>query len=838
MNSPLDNSQFLGQLELTDSSASSASGSSDYTSNLLDLNDSTPLLLPSSETWLTADSLLPTEPKVDLLSSHYLSLYDSFEAAISTLGKLSDAADDSGFNQNDMALLSHESDALIAPQNNTFSTAQNVGTLVGARSFGGTVSASDTIDFFRFQLDTQSDLNLLLSGLNADADLYLMKDFNNNGVFDSGEIIDGSIEFGSSVEAISLNNLYQGEYFMGVVQYSGSTSYQLSASASPDGGLGHDAGSLSADSFDLDFSQAYSVFSGNGNVDFGYGYGDVLNLSNLSVNNVVGWNPVAATGGGVIYNPGNGDRAFDAMSLSSGHQILMEGLDGIWFQEGYYSFNSDVLPNDPMFSEQWNLHMMGVHNAWRFTQGSDDVLIGVQDTGLGFNNNGQLHADLDGSRTFGIASNIDDDFFEGTSSHGTAVHGIIGAAGNNGIGLAGINWNSDVAHLDVFGPDQFDLDEATSLMADYATSTGRRLVVNMSLGAHGAGFGAMPALEQLIAQNADNALFVIASGNDDDGFTSYPALLNQAYDNVMAVGASWGAQDWYGDPTEPGDRISYPGWWGSNYGYGLSLMGPSEVITTKATDSGWNTSFRYYQNAPAVGSQTPFNGTSAATPNVAGVASLVWSANPFLSAGEVHQVMQETAVDLGFPGYDYEFGAGFVNADAAVRRAMALRSSFQPGSAASDAVATTVLPDMAWSAEMGDAQLTETIASSAATDRDGLGEESLAAVSTELVDKSAAVLEAITLDRIELPTVQNRAVGVGTLAREGSDGAIAPETVALPQLAKAELAADSGTSAPRLEQQWALTTEANLLTTNLVQPLDAVLAAEVDALTGELVAAV
>ena len=293
--------------------------------------------------------------------------------------------------------------------------------------------------------------------------------------------------------------------------------------------------------------------------------------------------------GGVIYNPGNGDRAFDAMSLSSGHQILMEGIDGIWFQEGYYSFNSDVLPNDPLFDQQWNLHMMGVHNAWRFTQGSDDVLIGVQDSGLGINNNGQLHPDFDGARTFGYGTNMDDDFFGDDSSHGTAVQGIIAAAGNNGIGMAGINWNSDVAHIDVFGPDSFDLDEATSLMADYANSTGRRLVVNMSLSAG----VASPTLEQLIAQNADNALFVIASGNDDEGFNSYPALLSQLYDNVMAVGASWGAQDWHGDPTEPGDRISYPDWWGSNYGYGLSLMGPSEVITTKATDSGWNTSFGY-----------------------------------------------------------------------------------------------------------------------------------------------------------------------------------------------------------------------------------------------------
>jgi|GEM_PF-914466 len=836
MTSLQENSQYLGQLESTNSSLLPVNSSSDQGTDLLSLDELSPLMLPTTTEWLTADSLLPTEPQVDLLSSHYLSLYDSFATVVSDLSKASDPTENFGFSQSDLALLDGETDALIAPQNNTFATAQNIGTLVGARSFGGAVSVSDTIDLFRFQLDTQSDINLLLSGLNADANLYLMKDFNNNGIFDSGEILDRSIESGRRVEAITLNNLYQGEYFIGVAQYSGSTSYQLSAAASPDGGLGHDAGGLRADRFVLDFSQAYSVFSGNGNVDFGYGYGDVLNLSNLSINNVVGWNPVEAAGGGVIYNPGNGDRAFDAMSLSSGHQILMEGLDGIWFQEGYYSFNSDVLPNDPLFDQQWNLHMMGVHNAWRFTQGSDDVLIGVQDSGLGINNNGQLHPDFDGARTFGYGTNMDDDFFGDNSSHGTAVQGIIAAAGNNGIGMAGINWNSDVAHIDVFGPDSFDLDEATRLMADYANSTGRRLVVNMSLSAG----VAIPTLEQLIAQNTDNALFVIASGNDDEGFNSYPALLSQLYDNVMAVGASWGAQDWNGDPTEPGDRISYPDWWGSNYGYGLSLMGPSEVITTKATDSGFNTSFGYYPNAPAIGGQTPFNGTSAAAPNVAGVASLVWSANPYLSAGEVHQIMQETAVDLGFPGYDYEYGAGFVNADAAVRRAMALRSSFQLGSAASDAMATTVLPETAAPMELGFAPLTQATESVAFTASNLVSDDSLAVGSTVQADEPAAVLEAgvIALDGIELPTVQNGTLGSGTLARGVSEGAIAPDAVSLPSMATANLMAESGVEALRLERSWALTAEADRLAANLVQPLGQVLAAEVDALTGKLVAAV
>lgn len=138
----------------------------------------------------------------------------------------------------------------------------------------------------------------------------------------------------------------------------------------------------------------------------------------------------------------------------------------------------------------------------------------------------------------------------------------------------------------------------------------------------------------------------------------------------MSIGASWGAWDTDGNATNPGDRISYPDWWGSNYGYGLSLMGPSEVIAAESAPTTSGVTHDFYLNA--ITGDFPSNGTSAAAPNVAGVASLVWSANPDLSASQVNGILHETAYDLGFQGYDYEYGSGFVNADAAVRRAMAI----------------------------------------------------------------------------------------------------------------------------------------------------------------------
>lgn len=427
-------------------------------------------------------------------------------------------------------------------------------------------------------------------------------------------------------------------------------------------------GTLKADNFTLPFDFNRLVFSGNGNVEFGSGKKDILDLSNIGLR-TVNLNLAKPTGGGVLFNPGNGDRLFDAITLNDGRKILFEGIDSIKFAD--QTIDLSITTNDPLFKDQWNLHMMGVHNAWGFTTGSTDVLIGVQDTGLGVNNDGAFHGDL--RRTTIYKSNYADDFFRDipdefygpqSDSHGTSVQSIIAANTNNGKGMSGINWNSPVFHIDVLDGNKGDrsVAQATQNMIDSANKQGQRLIINMSFG----GGSIDSELEQLVANNADNALFVIASGNEDISSISYPSSLAQKYSNVIAVGASWGTHDADQNETKPGTRISYPDWWGSNYGDGLTLMGPSEVIATSATKKSPDSAVEFdYSNL--------FNGTSAATPNVAGVASLVWGANSNLTASQIKQIMSQTAYDLGTTGYDTTYGHGFVNADAAVRRAIAMK---------------------------------------------------------------------------------------------------------------------------------------------------------------------
>lgn len=425
--------------------------------------------------------------------------------------------------------------------------------------------------------------------------------------------------------------------------------------------LGYFQGTLEADSFTYTAGNGnnLAVISGNGNINYGSGFYDSINFSDISVNQVIDYSFAEIGSGGEIFNPGDGDRIFDYITLDNGTTILFEGIDKIYFSEG--EIDLTVNPNDTAYLDQWNLHMMGVQNAWRFTTGSDDVLIGVQDTGLGVDGNGNFHPDL--NNTLYYSDNVADEFYrevpgdsyKRNSSHGTGVQGIIGASTDNGFGIAGINWNSSVFNIDLdIDQNVGDLDivDATQNMINYANNQGQRLVINMSFSQ-----GMIdPTFENLVANNQDNALFVIATGNDSRNGISNPSSLAKYYDNVIAVGASWGFESEYtGFSVEPGTRASY-----SNYGEGITLMGPTAVWTTDAFP---NSGFGWDSN---------FNGTSAATPNVAGVASLVWSANPNLSATQIKDILSETAYDLGDEGYDWEYGHGFVNADAAVRRAIAL----------------------------------------------------------------------------------------------------------------------------------------------------------------------
>ncbi|NJL78156.1 MAG: S8 family serine peptidase [Richelia sp. RM2_1_2] len=565
---------------------------------------------------------------------------------------------------------------------NTINDAREVAIDSQAQSISDWVGKLDSRDYYKFNLDNTSDLNIVLDGLSADADLRLLSS--------QGNILASSVNIGTLDEKIA-QTLVEGTYYLQVNSYNNSeTYYNLNFSASPVEIIPTSAdnttvnagtasvsspiptsaipqttntflGTLRADTFTYQPGYSRTVFSGNGNVDYGSGARDLLDLSDFISSSVI-LNYANTPDGGVVYNSGNGNRIFDALTFGDGREILFEGIETIKFADT--TMDLSVTPNDPLFNQQWNLHGMGVHNAWRFTTGSNNVIIGIQDTGLGTDSSGNIHPDLRGTNFIG--KNYLDEWSKSSNfSHGTLVQGTIAAASNNGIGGAGINWNSEVINIDVVGDDapDYNLATATQAMIEQSKAQGKRLVVNISLAG-----GYSPEFEQLIADNQNTALFVIASGNANTNSIASPADLAQKYGNVVAVGSSWGTTDYFGNAKTPGERISYDNWWGSNYGNGLTVTAPSEFISTSANrDASGNFDFGYNQN---------FNGTSASTANVSGVASLLWSVNPNLSATQIKAIISETAYDLGNQGYDTVYGNGFINADAGVRRALAIARGF------------------------------------------------------------------------------------------------------------------------------------------------------------------
>jgi len=121
----------------------------------------------------------------------------------------------------------------FADPGNSISTARNVvGVENGSISLTDFVGLGDANDFYRFEINTKTNFNLRLDGLRANANVRLIQDRNRNGVVDSGETIDYSIESGTVPEVINVSNLAPGTYYVQVSSFLGnSTNYNLNLSA-------------------------------------------------------------------------------------------------------------------------------------------------------------------------------------------------------------------------------------------------------------------------------------------------------------------------------------------------------------------------------------------------------------------------------------------------------------------------------------------------------------------------------------------------------------------------------------------------------------------------------
>ncbi|WAL59419.1 hypothetical protein [Thermocoleostomius sinensis] len=119
----------------------------------------------------------------------------------------------------------YDLDISTARPSNLLSREVNVGALTSDRNYGGSISNYNTADVYSFSLGFYAGVNINLTGLSNDADIRLIRDNNNNGIVDSGEVVGSSTRGGTLSDSIRTD--LSGNYFLQVYQYSGSTGYTL-----------------------------------------------------------------------------------------------------------------------------------------------------------------------------------------------------------------------------------------------------------------------------------------------------------------------------------------------------------------------------------------------------------------------------------------------------------------------------------------------------------------------------------------------------------------------------------------------------------------------------------
>jgi len=336
---------------------------------------------------------------------------------------------------------------------------------------------------------------------------------------------------------------------------------------------------------------------------------------------------IAANGAQVVQV--SGDAATAAATLNRSASVE--------YAEPNVELHALAIPNDAQFSQLYGLNNTGqtggladadidAPEGWDAGglgsfPATGGVKVGIVDTGIDAN-----HEDLSGklvdcgraSTLFGTVSNgncADD------NDHGTHVSGTIAAKANNGVGVAGVAFNSPLSMCKALNAVGSGSTAGVANCITWLVQRGSK-IISMSLG------GGASSTMQTAVRNASNAgaLIIAAAGNDGDATLNYPA----AYPEVVSVAA-----------TDNRDaRASF-----SNANSDVEIAAPGvNILSTKRG-----------------GGYVSFSGTSMATPHVAGVAALIWGKNPGFTAAQVRSKLDASVDDKGPAGRDPSFGFGRVN---------------------------------------------------------------------------------------------------------------------------------------------------------------------------------
>ena len=280
-----------------------------------------------------------------------------------------------------------------------------------------------------------------------------------------------------------------------------------------------------------------------------------------------------------------------------------------------------ALTNDQYCSRQWALTNIAISSAWSRGYDGRGVRIAVIDSGVRSSHQDLLSADIiEGYNLLNGTTNAIDE-----TGHGTFVTGVLTAAINNGIGIAGLCDRATIVPIKCFGS-SISTDASYIVEAVYkAVDTYKCDIINLSLGIT----VNLQSLKQAIDYASGKGVIVVAAvGNSGTTDLSYPA----AYSNVVGVGS-----------IDSGNTISSF----SHRNSSVCVVAPgSELIST-----GYSADSSYVKG----------NGTSFSTPHVAAAAAILKQYERSANVDDFIAILSQSSVDLGASGYDTTYGYGGLN---------------------------------------------------------------------------------------------------------------------------------------------------------------------------------
>ncbi len=335
--------------------------------------------------------------------------------------------------------------------------------------------------------------------------------------------------------------------------------------------------------------------------------------------------------------------------------------------------SAEWMPSEPFYELQWAHRLIGIEAAWARGFTGAGITVAVVDSGI-MADHPDLEPNIDFARSRSFVDQPWD--FQASNHHGTAVSGIIAAA-KNGFGTVGLAHGAKIMMLRI--SDDVAIKHPLSAICralNYAVENGAK-VINVSQ-IYRADVSDPLELERMrvavkcLNVTVDRALVISAAGNSGvapfdfvDWNVYWPAAFTLT---AVGVGPRCVARD--GHLQEDLDLElakyscrGYPDQIAAPSGHRDCLIGECKaaglILPCQAFDQVFATA-AYTNKTPAGTSM--FSGTSAAAPHVSGLAAVIWSANPALTARQVREILVSNTSDMGEPGYDRSFGHGLIDA--------------------------------------------------------------------------------------------------------------------------------------------------------------------------------